>query len=284
MADMKLGMFSINTGPCADPDTAAAVSQACEAAGFESVWTGEHVVLPDPQVPPSPSAPLAPFLDPAVALTYVAAHTKTIKLGTGIIILPQRNPLVLAKELASLDVLSKGRLLFGVGVGYLEPEFRALGFTLDHRGAKTLEFLDAMRAVWSEDNPAYDGKFVSFSGIQSRPRPVQQPTPPIHMGGNGAAGWRRSVTHAHGWYGFARTVDQAAEAIAGIRAARNEHDRPDWLGHDIEISITPAGRCDAAMAAAYAAIGVDRLILLPSGKADRDGLLRLVEDSKGFGG
>jgi probable F420-dependent oxidoreductase len=277
---MKFGLFSINTGPCADPDVAVEVAQAAEAAGFDSVWTGEHVVLPDPQVPPSPVAPLTPFLDPAVALAFVAARTSTIKLGTGIIILPQRNPLVLAKELASLDVLSKGRLLFGVGVGYLEPEFRALGYTLEHRGEKTAEYLEAMRVIWSEDQPSYQGQFVSFDGIQSRPRPVQQPTPPIHMGGNGPAGWRRAVTHAHGWYGFARTLDQTVEAVAGIKAARTRHERPAWLGERIEISITPSVPLEAQTAAAFENAGVDRLILLPHPKADRDDLLRMVEQTR----
>ena len=276
---MKFGLFAINSGICADPDVASEVAQAAEAAGFESVWTGEHVVLPDPQVPPSPVGPLTPFLDPAVALSFIAARTTTIKLGTGIIILPQRNPLVLAKEMASVDVLSKGRLLFGVGVGYLEPEFRALGYTLDHRGEKTLEYLDAMRAVWSQDQPSYHGEFVSFSGIQSRPRPVQQPTPPIHMGGNGPAGWRRSVTNAHGWYGFAQTLEQTVAAIEGIRVARGRYDRPAWLGDTIEISITPIVPIDAPAAAGFEAAGVDRLILLPNPKADRDGLLRLVEQT-----
>jgi probable F420-dependent oxidoreductase len=277
---MKIGLFGINSGPCADPDVASDVAQAAEAAGFESVWTGEHVVLPDPQVPPSPAAPLTPLLDPAVSLSFIAARTSTIKLGTGIIILPQRNPLVLAKEMASVDVVSKGRLLFGVGVGYLEPEFRALGYTLDHRGEKTIEYLDAMRAVWSEDQPSYHGQFVSFSGIQSRPRPVQQPTPPIHMGGNGPAGWRRSVTNAHGWYGFARTLDQSIAAIAGIQAARARYERPAWLGDRIEISITPVVPIDAAAAAAFETAGVDRLVLLPHPKADRDGLLRLIEQTR----
>src|SRR5437899_12262158 len=107
---MKFGLFGINMGACSNPDTAARVAQAGEAAGFESVWTGEHVVLPDPQVPPSPAAPETPFIDSLIGLTFVAAHTKTIRLGTGIIILPQRNPVVLAKELASTDVLAGGRL------------------------------------------------------------------------------------------------------------------------------------------------------------------------------
>src|SRR5919198_1720662 len=145
---MKFGLFAINMGPCSNPDTAARVAQAAEAAGLESVWTGEHVVLPDPQVPPSPLPPEYPMLDPTVALAFVAAHTKTVKLGTGIIILPQRNPLVLAKELASLDVLSRGRLIFGIGVGYMKPEFDALGIPFEEKGARTEEYLAAMRALW----------------------------------------------------------------------------------------------------------------------------------------
>src|SRR5262245_30274022 len=127
MQRMKIGLFGINIGACADPAVAARVAQAAEAAGLESLWTGEHVVLPDPQVPPSPVPPDTLFLDPAVSLAYVAAHTKRMRLGTGIIILPQRNPLVLAKELASVDVVSHGRLIFGLGIGYLKPEFDALG-------------------------------------------------------------------------------------------------------------------------------------------------------------
>lgn len=278
---MDIALFSINAGACAEPDVCVEVAQAAEGAGFESVWTGEHVVLPDPRVAPSPMAPLDPILDPAVALAFIAARTSTIRLGTGIIILPQRNPLVLAKELATLDVLSKGRLLFGVGVGYLEPEFRALGISMDERGSRTEQYLEAMRAIWSDDAPAYNGRFVSFRGVQARPRPIQQPTPPIHMGGNGPAGWRKSVTHAHGWYGFHQSLEQTATAIEGIRAARARHERPDWLGDRIEISITPpAGPVDKSTATAYADLGVDRLILLPPGRAGRDQLLQFVEAAR----
>jgi alkanesulfonate monooxygenase SsuD/methylene tetrahydromethanopterin reductase-like flavin-dependent oxidoreductase (luciferase family) len=131
--EMHFGLFAINMGPCVEPEAAVRVARAAEAAGFESVWTGEHVVLPDPQVPPSPLPPEYPLLDPAVALAFLAAQTRTVRLGTGIIILPQRNPLVLAKELASLDAVSGGRLLFGVGIGYLKPEFDALGVPFDDK-------------------------------------------------------------------------------------------------------------------------------------------------------
>src|SRR5246127_1984328 len=155
---MKIGLFGINNGPCAFPKCAAAVARAAEDAGFESVWTGEHVILPDPQAPPSPVAADYPMLDPAIALAFVAAHTTKIRLGTGIIILPQRNPVVLAKELASTDVLSNGRLIFGIGIGYLKPEFDALGIPFADKGPRTIEYLQAMRAIWSQPQPAHHGQ------------------------------------------------------------------------------------------------------------------------------
>src|SRR5215510_13227981 len=144
---VKFGLFSINLGPCADPEVAVRIARLAEDAGFDSLWAGEHVVLPDPRVPPSPMNPEDPILDPVVTLTFLAAQTQHILLGTGIIILPQRNPLVLAKELASLDVLSGGRLILGIGVGYLEPEFRALGIPLKERGERADEYLAAMQAI-----------------------------------------------------------------------------------------------------------------------------------------
>src|SRR3989441_11480265 len=160
---LKLGLFSINAYACCDPAVAARVARAAEAAGFESLWGGEHVVLPDPQAPPSPMAPTDRILDPIVALAYCAAVTTKARLGTGIIILPQRNPLVLAKQLASLDVLSNGRLIAGLGVGYLEAEFRALGAPFEDRGRVTDEYLAAMRAIWTDAKPSYRGRFVSFA-------------------------------------------------------------------------------------------------------------------------
>lgn len=168
---MKIGLFGINFGIAGDVDAMVAIAQAAEAAGLESLWTGEHVVLPDPQVPPSPSHPQTPFLDPAVALSHIAAHTSRIRLGTGVIILPQRNPVVLAKELASVDVVSKGRLIFGLGAGYLEPEFRALGAPFEERGDVTDEAINAIKALWTMEKPSFKGRFFSFSGIDAQPRP-----------------------------------------------------------------------------------------------------------------
>lgn len=256
---MKLAYFGINFGACADPEIAARVARAAEAAGLESLWTGEHVVLPDPQVPPSPSAPEVPFLDPAVALTWVAAATERILLGTGIIILPQRNPLVLAKELASVDVVSKGRLIFGIGAGYLKPEFDAIGAPFEHKSARTVDFLEAMLALWTMEKPAYDGRFVRFGGVQAFPRPVQKPHPPIVMGGHAPEAFRRAVRHAHGWYGFALDPGATAQCLEGLRAAERTHGRPAHLG-PLEISVTPAASLDAETVRRYADLGVHRLI------------------------
>jgi len=275
---MKFGLFGINFGACADPATAVAVARAAEDAGFESLWTGEHVVLPDPQVPPSPSPPQVPFLDPVVALAAVSQHTTHVKLGTGIIILPQRNPLVLAKELATLDVVSGGRLLFGVGVGYLEPEFRALGIPFEHKGARTMDYLRAMQAVWTLAKPAHEGRFVSFSGIDAQPRPLQKPHPPIHFGGHTAPAFDRAVEIAAGWYGFAQDVAGTTRCLDGLRDAAARRQRSAGLGR-LEVSITPpAGLPDAATVDSYAALGVDRLILLPR-PGGRDELLRYIDEA-----
>jgi probable F420-dependent oxidoreductase len=257
---MKFGLFGINFGACADPDGARRVAQAAEEGGFESLWTGEHVVLPDPQAPPSPSPPDVPFLDPAVALAHVAAHTRTIRLGTGIIILPQRNPVVLAKELTSVDVVSNGRLVFGLGIGYLKAEFDALGIPFEDKGARAIEYLAAILALWTQEKPRYEGRFVSFSGIQSQPRPVQKPHPPIVIGGHSEPAFRRSVEHANGWFGFALDLERTAQCIQGLREAEKKYARPAALG-PLEISVAPRGKLDLDVVKRYAELGVERLIV-----------------------
>lgn len=263
---VKLGLFNINMGPQTRPDTLARAARAAEEAGFESLWAGEHVVLPDPQVPPSPMAPQDPALDPFVALTYAAAVTTTIRLATGIVILPQRNPVVLAKQIASLDVLSGGRFTLGVGVGYLEPEFRAIGANFAERGAVTDEYLDAMAHLFYDEHPEHHGRFVDFAGIDAHPRPVQRPVPVV-VGGHTAAAYRRAVRRGHGWYGFALTPEAAAASIEGLRRAREEVERPAELG-ELEISVTPRGRLTAESAAAFAELGVDRLVIIPNPRDD----------------
>jgi probable F420-dependent oxidoreductase len=272
---VKLGLFGINMGPAATPDGVVALARAAEAAGFESLWMGEHVVLPDPQAPPSPMAPQDRALDPLVALTWAAAHTSSIRLATGIIILPQRNPVVLAKEIASLDGLSGGRFTFGVGVGYLEPEFQAIGSDFENRGAITDEYLAAMQHLWYDAQPAFHGRFAAFTGVDAHPRPVQRPIP-IVVGGHSMPAFRRAVAGAHGWYGFALKPDDVAGCLAGLRAAASEVQRPAALG-PLEITVTPRVRTDAASVAAFAELGVDRLVPYP--RPGRDDVNAVIDAS-----
>lgn len=272
---MKYALFGINNGPCANPDTMRAVAVTAEQAGFESVWTGEHVVLPDPQVPPSPAAPLTDMVHPSTALSYLAAVTSTLKLATGITLLAQRNALVLAKEMASLDFLSKGRLILGIGAGYLKSEFDALGVSFHERGARTDEYIDAMREVWSADSPSFSGKFVNYEGIQSRPQPVQKGGPEIVVGGTSDAAFRRAVTKCSGWYGFAMDHESAAKAISGLQLAAEKYERPANLG-SLEISITPRGRTSRDHVQKWTEMGVSRLILLQPGR-DQDALVDQVK-------
>ncbi len=260
---MKLGLFGINNGPLAEPDAMAIVARAAETAGFESLWTGEHVVLPDPQVPPSPVPPGYPMMDPATALGFLASETDSVGLATGIIIVPQRNPAVLAKELATVDVLSKGRLIFGIGVGYLKPEFDALGVSFDKKGARTDEYVEAIQALWTQEKPSYQGEFVSFEGVNAFPRPVQQPHPPIVVGGMSEAAQRRALARGNGWYGFALDLEATRQALASLETLRAHTDRPEALGR-LEISITPpAGSLSRDELRAFRDAGVDRLVAMP---------------------
>src|SRR5262245_4405550 len=257
---MRLGLVHVNMGPMSSPDGLVSAVRAAEEAGFDSVWAGEHIVLPDPQAPPSPMAPQDPALDSLHALTWAAAHTTTIRLATGIVILPQRNPLVLAKEVATLDVLSGGRVMFGVGAGYLEAEFRAVGADFDRRGAITDEYLDAMQSLWYDQQPEYHGRFVDFAGVDAHPRPAQSSIP-IVVGGHSPAAYRRAVRRGHGWYGYWLSPEDVASSMEGLRVAAGTVDRPAELG-ELEITVAPRGRPTPERVAAYAAVGVDRLVVL----------------------
>jgi probable F420-dependent oxidoreductase len=273
---MKLGLFGINMDICAlDPTVMARVAVAAEQAGWESVWTGEHYVLPAEFVPPSPAPPETPMLDPFVALATAAAHTSTLLVGTGVTVVPLHQPLALAKRVASLDVTSGGRFLFGVGVGYLEPEFRALDAPFDHRGRRMMDHLEAMRAIWTEE---------SYEGVRAEPRPAQSPGPPLHFGGYVTDSFRRAVTHGHGWYGFALQLPAIEHCLAELRTAAASVDRPAELP-PLEVSVTPHPRMrlDPESVAQLSELGVDRLILLQprAARTDADELLRFVEEEPG---
>ena len=253
----SLGLFALNQHSTAE--ALERLGPLMEELGYDSAWTGEHVVVPDPREPPSPMEPQEPILDPLVALAFLAARTERIRLATGIIVLPQRNPLVLAKQLASLDAVSGGRLVFGMGVGYLEPEMTAIGVPMERRGARAVEYLEAMRALWEQERPAFEGEFVRFSGVNAHPRPVQTPLPVV-MAGHSPAAHRRAARHADGWYGFFLPPQETADQLEGLRRSLAEEER-DLSG--FEVTVTPRGRPDADTVAAYGRMGVNRLVLLP---------------------
>jgi probable F420-dependent oxidoreductase len=204
---MKFGIAFANTGPYAGPDGATTLARAAEEAGFESLWTVEHVVVPtgyQSTYPYSPDGKMPgggafDIPDPLIWLTWVAACTTTLKLATGILILPQRNPVVLAKEVATLDVLSGGRMLLGVGIGWLEEEFDVLGVPFADRGPRTEEYVEAMRALWSQDEPTFSGATVSFTGAVMRPRPVAGSVPVV-VGGHSPAAARRAGRVGDGFF------------------------------------------------------------------------------------
>jgi probable F420-dependent oxidoreductase len=271
---LTVGLFLHNRHLQSDPGAAVDFAVRAEELGYDSLWAGEHVVVPSPQVPPSPMEPDEPIFDPLILLAHLAARTDRVRLGTGVIVLPQRNPLVLAKQLASLDVLSRGRLVVGIGAGYLEPELTALGVPMSERGARIDEYLAAMRALWTQDAPAYAGRHVRFAGLDAHPRPVQRPLPVV-VGGRTPAAHRRAARDADGWYGYMHSPESTAEHVAALRKASAEVGRE----HPLHISITPERRVDAAAAAEYAEAGADRLIIAPGADADPAALLRLLERS-----
>lgn len=282
---MDFGYFGFNLGALSNADSIERCVVACEQLGYESIWTGEHVVLIDPHEPPSPVPPESNFVDSIASLAFAAAKTERIKIGSGIILLPQRDPIVLAKELAGIDVLSKGRLLFGLGVGYVPGEFEALGIPYEERGARTSEHIEVLRTLWTEAKPAFDGRFTKFSGIQSNPRPIQKPHPPIIVGGNSAPALRRAIAQGDGWYGFFMDVDAAGAMVKALDETAKSTERRAGLGR-LTISITPPGPVDADTAKRYEDLGVDRLVLMrgfqdmgaaPSPQFD-DALVHFLED------
>lgn len=242
---MKTGFIAVGIGTMADPEIMSVAAQAAEQAGFHSIWAPEHIVLLDQYASkypysadgkfPSPDMQVE-ILDPFAALTFIAAQTKTIRVGTGICLVPERNPLTTAKEVATLDKLSNGRFDFGVGIGWLEEEFTALGIPWARRAARTREYLHVMKKLWTEEETAFEGQFCSFPSVRSYPKPVQNPHPPIIFGGEGEPALKRAGEVGNGWFGMNVSVDDAGAKIAKIKEYAQAVGRnPDQL----QFSISP---------------------------------------------
>jgi|TARA_Y100000310_G_C20660590_1_gene804500 probable F420-dependent oxidoreductase len=220
---MKFGIMFANTGYFGLPEHAAELATVAEEAGFDSLWTVEHVLVPkgyESIYPYHRSGRLrgpdeSPMPDPILWMSFVAALTKTIKLSTGVLILPQRHPAYVAKEFATLDSLSGGRAMLGVGIGWLEEEFDALGVPFKHRVARTEESIKAIRDLWKAGPSTFEGEHFSWPAVESNPKPVQSPGVPIIIGGHVPAAARRAARFGDGF--FPGRIDRLDELIAALR-------------------------------------------------------------------
>jgi probable F420-dependent oxidoreductase len=225
-SSLAVGVVPFNSGPFIAPGALGAMAAELESLGYESMWTFEHVIVPhtyESRYPYSPTGKLAvssqaEFVDPLIAIAWAAAATTTIRFGTGVNILSQVNPLYLAKQASSIDHLSGGRLMLGLGVGWLEEEFDALNVPFGERGARADEYIDAMTAAWSGETVDFQGRFLNWHDWQMLPAPTQRPRVPIIVGGTSKPAIRRVVARGDGWYVIHRDLDHFAELMASLRA------------------------------------------------------------------
>jgi probable F420-dependent oxidoreductase len=267
------------------PEQLAPVARRAEGLGFESVWVAEHLVFPTrftsryPYAPDGvpPIRPDSPLLDPLIVLTHVAAATRTIRLGTNVYLLPLRHPIAVARMATTVDVLSGGRLTLGVGIGWLEEEFRAAGVDFASRAGRTRESVRALRVLWTEPEPAFEGRHVAFGPVRFEPKPVQKPHPPIVLGGESEAALRRAAAVGDGWYGVGHTPETAGPQIARLHALRDEAGR-GALPFECTVSagVPTLSRADLRR---FADAGVDRVVCVPwsRGREAEDGLARLAD-------
>jgi probable F420-dependent oxidoreductase len=273
-AGISVGLHVLGIGPGSKPDIVAAVARQADDLGFATLWCGEHVVMVDDPVSRYPYSddgtiavpPDADWLDPLLALTFAAAHSERITLATGILLLPEHNPLLIAKQAATLDLLSGGRFALGVGIGWSAEEFAALGIPFGRRGARTDEYIAAIRTVWSDDVASFRGEFAEFDSVRVNPRPVRDRRIPVIAGGSSDAALRRAAAIADGWYGFNVPASDIPDRVAVLtaecaRAGRNVRDLR------LAVSVPDA---DPGLLGDLAGAGISELVIVaapPAGPA-----------------
>ncbi len=279
---MKIGLFTPLGGPFATHEYLAALGPAAEERGFHSLWVAEHVVLfddyrsayPYAEDGRIPAPPESGMHEPFTTLAFLAATTRTIRLGTGICLLPQRNPVYTAKEAATVDFLSGGRLDLGIGVGWLAEEYRVVGVPFERRGARCDAYVEVLKRLWCDEVSEYKSEFYELPACRMYPKPVQEPHPPIHVGGESDAALRRAAKLGQGWYGFDRDPDAARD---GIRRLEAQLARVGRSRSDLHVTISPYLRpTDADAVARYRDAGVDQLVLVAFA-FDRDALLGTLD-------
>lgn len=280
---MEIGVLNFVTDYSMRP---AELAQALEERGFESLWVPEHTHIPASRRSPWPGGPDLPreywhSMDPFVALGAAAAVTTKLKIGTGICLIVERDPIITAKEIATLDMISNGRFMFGIGGGWNSEEMENHGTNFRRRFRLLRERILAMKAIWTEEEAEFHGEFVDFDKIWSYPKPVQQPHPPIFMGGDGATTFDRVIEFCDGWMPIARGAGQEgvlAEKIALLRRQAEESGRDP---NSLPVSLCVFAPPDETLVPRMQDAGVDRLIFfLPS--EDRDALLPLLDKYAAF--
>ena len=241
---MRFDLWLPTASPMTTPELLDAVAEGAEVRGIGTIWVGEHVVLfeeyasrypyaEDGRIPAPPGSGL---LEPLVTLTYLAARTSTVRLGTAMLLLPQRNPVYVAKEVSSLDWLSGGRVDLGIGVGWLEEEFDVLNVPWARRGRRTDEYLEVLRTLWVDNPSSFHGETYDLPDCEMFPKPVQQPHPPIHIGGETAAAMRRVARLGQGWHTFNRSPAELATGLAELDVHLKETGRSRA---DLQITVCP---------------------------------------------
>lgn len=275
---MKIGLLTIGLGRAARPSTVKLFAEHCERLGFGTLWAPEHVVLfdryPDTKYPYSEDGAFAvpattDWADPFVSLSYVAARTTRIRLATGICLVPEHNPLVLAKVVASLDYLSGGRFALGVGIGWSSEEFAALDVSFERRAQRTREYIDVMRKLWSEEKTSFKGEFVKFEGARCFPKPPQGAKLPIIFGGESGPALRRVADYGTGWFGFNLNPEQAANKSARLKELMRERNRDP---KSVELIVSPyTQKITREDLTGYREAGVSEVVMLctpPENDAD----------------
>ena len=271
---MNVGLFALGIGTGARPEAILKTAAEAERRGISTLWVGEHVVLFDRQDSKYPYAasgefPLpggADWLDPFITLTFAAAVTKTIRLATGICLVPEHNPLVLAKEVASLDRLSGGRFALGVGIGWSAEEFAALGIPFERRAQRTREYIEVMRLLWSVDVTSFHGEFVNFDAAMCFPKPERRAKLPIIFGGESGPALKRTADVGNGWFGFNVGPDDAAPLADKLRAMVMAKGRD---ASEVEIIVSPyTKKITVDDLKKYGDAGVDELVIITSPPED----------------
>jgi probable F420-dependent oxidoreductase len=266
---MRIGIHLPHIGRKAGPEAIRRAAIQAEELGFADVWSSEHIIIPKG----APYPPSALFYDPVLTLTWAAAYTSRVGLGTSVLVLPMRHPLPLAKELATLQNLSQGRLILGAGVGWLEAEFAALGVPFGERGRRMDEGIAMMRAVWSEDPVTFHPRHIPAAIEEMRMLPQPVKPIPIWIGGSSEAALSRATRLAQGWHGSRLSPEEAAPVVRRLRERRPEPEFTVSLRHGWD------GKDDGALGArlaAYRETGVDHMLVEPAERELED-WLRAVE-------